>query len=76
LKFKNIGNEHSAVHSLGFDRKGIYVFTIFGTLLEDQVLLVSHLLEVGNFFREKNVKFRVLFFTDSDRHKKNHELGG
>jgi hypothetical protein len=32
-----------------------------------------HLLEVGTFFREKLVKFRVIYFVDSDRSGKNFE---
>ena len=75
LKFKNQGQNHSAVHYLGFDRQGVCVFTIFGTLLEEQMLHIQHLLEVGSFFKEKLVRFRILFFTDPDRHDKNHKAG-
>ena len=75
-KLQNVGSNIAAVHGLGFDRQGIYVFTIFGTLLEQEELAsLFHLLEIGTFFEEKLVKFRVIYFVDSDRSKKNLDKG-
>lgn len=75
-KFQNVGSNHAAVHGLGFDRQGIYVFTIFGTLLDEEKLeSLIHLLEVGTFFKEKLVKYRVIYFVDTDKSSKNLERG-
>ena len=69
-------DQGTAVQALGFDKRCVYVFLIFGNkLIEEKGKNYSNILEIGQFFWTKQIRFRVVFFTDPDKYEACHKAG-
>lgn len=69
-------DQGTAVQALGFDKNAVYVFLIFGNkLTEEKGAQYNNIFEITQFFHIHQVRFRVVFFTDSEKYAVVNDLG-